>query len=183
MSKSLLAMLLPSLFTNLFVMHMAEESKAEVLSEEDEALFGNFGEWDVTDLEELPSFDPWPNGAHVATIEFKRTVFENSDKQKVPAIRMELKYVSTEQLEDDTYDGKLPNADDTYSFMYQIQNEFGQGALRNVLEPLAEATGITKTLELMEHVRGFTVLVVTKQRYDKKNDVQRMNITDIQIAG
>ena len=178
-------MLIPSLFTNFFVMKMAEDSKAEALSDEDMQLFGNFDEWDVTDLEELPSFDPWPNGAHVATIEFNKTIFENSDKQKVPAIRMVLTYVSTEQLEDAAAaeEVKLPNAEDTYSFLYQIQNEFGQGALRKLLEPLAEATGITKTTELMEHVRGFTVLVVTKQRYDKKNDVQRMNITDIQLAG
>ena len=182
MHKNLLAMLIPTIFTQFFVTKMAEDSGSQ-LSEEQLQAFGNFDEWDITDLEELPSFDPWPNGAHVATVEFNKTVFKNSEGVDVPALSMELTYASTEQLEDTSAEVKLPNAGDTYSFLYQIQNEFGQVALRKVLEPLAEATGVTKTAALMEHVRGFTVLVVTKQRLDKKNDVMRMNVADIQVAG
>lgn len=145
------------------------------LNEQEQALFDAFNNTSVEDLEDLPSFDPYPNGAHLVTIEFERKVV--NDK---PAVILKTTMVETQQLEDPA--ATAPNAGDTYDFMFGLSNEYGEGSLKNILAPMAEATGITSNGELLDHVKGFQALIATKQRMDKKNDVMRCNITSIQLV-
>ena len=145
------------------------------MNEKELALFNSFDTTDVSDLEDLPSFDPYPNGAHLVTIEFERRVVNDN-----PAIILKTVMVETQQLEDEA--GTPSKAGDTYDFMYSIGNEYGEGSLKKLLAPLAEATGITNNGQLLDHVKGFQALIATKQRMDKKNDVMRCNVTSITLV-
>lgn len=144
------------------------------LNEQELALFSSFETTDVTDLEDLPSFDPYPNGAHLVTIEFDRKVINGN-----PAVILKTMLVETQQMEDES--AAQPKVGDSYDFMFAISSEYGEGSLKNILAPLAEATGITNNGALLEHVKGMQALIATKQRFDKKNDVIRCNITSIQL--
>lgn len=148
---------------------------ATELNEQELALFSSFETTDVADLEDLPSFDPYPNGAHLVTIEFEKKVINSN-----PAIILKTAMVETQQLEAET--ATPPQAGDTYDFMFGISSEYGEGSLKNILAPLAEATGITNNGALLDHVKGMQALIATKQRYDKKNDVMRCSITSIQLV-
>lgn len=145
------------------------------LNEQEAALFAAFDNNNVADLEDLPSFEPYPNGAHLVTIEFERKVVNDN-----PAIILKTEMVETQQLEDEA--AVAPKPGDKYDFMFSISNEFGEGSLKNILAPLAEQTGITNNGQLLDHVKGMQALITTKQRMDKKNDVMRCNITTIQLV-
>lgn len=145
------------------------------MTEQELAMFESFNTTDVADLEDLPSFDPYPNGAHLVSIEFERKVINGK-----PAVILKTEIIETQQLEDDT---QAPaKVGDKYDFMYGISNEYGEGSLKNILAPLAEQTGITNNGALLDRVSGFQALIATKQRMDKKNDVLRCNITSIQLT-
>lgn len=145
------------------------------LNEQQAAMFDAFDNMEVNDLEDLPSFDPYPNGAHLVTIEFERKIV--NDK---PAVILHTTIIETQQLDDETV--TPPKAGDTYDFMFGISNEYGEGSLKNILAPLAEQTGITNNGQLLDHCKGMQALIATKQRMDKKNDVMRCNLTAIQLA-
>ena len=145
------------------------------LNEQEAALFGSFADMSIDDLEDLPGFDPYPNGAHLVTIKFETKVI--NDK---PAVILGTTYVEVGELEDP--EAKPPKAGDTYDFMFGLASEYGQGSLKAVLKPLAEATGKTSPLEIMEAVNGAAALIVTKQRHDKSADVMRCNLKSLVLA-
>lgn len=143
-------------------------------TEAESELFEQFDSMNVADLEDLPSFDPYPNGAHLVTIEFERKVV--NDK---PAVILKTTIIESQQLEDPS--AAAPVAGDSYDFMYNIGNEFGAGSLKALLAPLSAQTGIAGNGALLDHCKGMQALIATKQRMDKKNDVMRCNVTSMQL--
>lgn len=145
------------------------------LNEKEAALFAQLGEMTIDDLEDLPSSEPFPNGAHSVTIKF-----ECKSVNDKPAIILHATYVDPLQLDE----GEEPTAKsgDQYDFMYGLTTEYGQGALKELLKVVREKTGINDVLPALEAVQDSAALLVTKKRMDKKNDVMRCNIVSMQLV-
>lgn len=135
------------------------------------AAFQSLNEMSIDDLEDLPSFEPFPNGAHSVTIKFEpRVIGEN------PCIIMHATYVEAAQLDEGEEATTKPG--DVYDFMYGLQSDFGQGALKEVLKVVREKTGITEVIPALEAVQDSAALIVTKKRQDKKGTM-RSNLVSI----
>lgn len=117
----------------------------------------------LDDLDDMPSFEPYPAGSHVAlaTLELK----EVADKQQ---IELTLKAVETLELAHPSKDEPLKAGDET-SCLFDPSNEFAQGKMKKVLAALAETCGTRKTREIIEQTTDIEVAITTKIRKNKKD--------------
>lgn len=130
----------------------------------------------LDDLADLPTFKPFPAGTHIATVKFEtKTKQDPKDKSKKEiTIHCHLKAVETVELAN-SEDTALAAGDET-SVMFQLSNEFGQGALKNLLNDmssvLALPTGGTLR-QIMEAADGNQFTLVTQTRENKNNKDQK----------
>lgn len=129
----------------------------------------------LDDLADLPEFKPFPNGAYRVTIEF-----ECKEVNKHPSVELKLTCVETLELSDAAADVPV-EAGTQCSVLYMLDNEYGQGTLKEVLKPLAIHLGVTKVTELMECAKGTEVLVVTKQRQSKDKTATYINVAKLEV--
>lgn len=144
------------------------------LNDKELAAFSQLNEMTIDDLADLPSMQPFPNGAHSVTVKFEAKVV--NDK---PAIIMHATYVDPAQL--DEGEEATAKTGDQYDFMYGLTSDYGQGALKELLKVVREKTGITEVLPALEAVQDAGALIITKKRMDKKNDVMRCNIEKFEL--
>jgi len=135
----------------------------------------------LDDLNDLPSFKPFPAGAHklLATLEIK----EINNK---PAVELGFKYVEPiefanpeDQAAHDA--GTGVKAGDTSNTMFILDNEFGQGKLKQCAIPLGEALGTGVLREIIEQTNDMEVIAVTGQRVDK-NDKDKVYLVVKELA-
>ncbi len=128
----------------------------------------------LDDLADLPEFKVFPNGAHICTIKF-----ESKDVNGHPSIECTLTGISTEELANPA-DTPIA-AGDVSSVLFMMDNEFGQGALKAVMKPLAAHFGTSKISETIEAAKGAECLVVTKQRQNKEKTQTYLSIASITV--
>ena len=118
----------------------------------------------LDDLADLPAFKVFPEGAYTGTITMAaKKMGENN------GVEMKFKCVTVEELADPASLDKPVEGDET-SIGFMLNNEFGQGALKEVLKSLRSGLGIPDSAsnrEVMEQAAGATVLAVFKVRADK----------------
>lgn len=130
----------------------------------------------LDDLADLPEFGIYPSGAHRVTIDFESKTVANH-----PSIEMKMKYVEAIELVD--AEATPPAAGAESSVLFMLDNEFGQGALKEVMKPLGEATGCSSVREIMAAAKGMEVVVTTVAKPDKKDpSVMRQNVKKLQVA-
>jgi hypothetical protein len=128
----------------------------------------------LEDLADMPSISLFPNGAHKVTLAFK------IDKEK-SSVMCTLTYVEPLELADPTQ--IAPSAGDKNTVFYNLKkkdgtaNEYAQGALKELIKPLAAHFGGSTTSEAIENSQGAEVAVVTKIQVGKGEYVGRDNIT------
>jgi hypothetical protein len=119
----------------------------------------------LDDLADLPEFKVFPAGAYNATITLEvKKMGENL------GVEMKVLNQETVELSDPTEEAPKPTATTSVSFM--LNNEYGQGALKNVLKSLAQGLGLpegTSNREIMELSKGTACLVVLTTRKDKND--------------
>ena len=126
----------------------------------------------LDDLADLPEFKIFPAGAYNGSIEL--TVKKMGDTMGV-----ELKFTNQEVMElsdPTTAEADIPAAGATTSVGFLLNNEFGQGALKKVLESLKEGLQLPPGLtnrQTMEASKGTVCLVVFTTRADK-NDASKV---------
>jgi hypothetical protein len=118
----------------------------------------------LDDLADLPEYAILPAGAHKVRI----SVGSKQIKEH-PAVEVKMVLIETIELANPAEDAALaPGAESSVAFM--LDNEIGQGKLKEFLKPLAEATGISGPLSaIIEAANGMEVTVVTKVRKDKND--------------
>lgn len=114
----------------------------------------------LDDLADLPEFGVYPAGAHKVTIGFEQK--EVNGKSCIEA-----KFNLIEHLELSDPTAKPMQTGAQGSVLYMLDNEFGQGALKKVLTPLAAALGVTRLGDVIEQAKGMEVTLVTKIRMNK----------------
>lgn len=136
----------------------------------------------LDDLADLPSNAAFPAGCHIATMFLSAPVPKAGKRQQVVA---KFKYKSTDELANAT--DTLPNEGDESTVFISLfkkdgdKNEFGQGQVKQLLEPLKAAGLEGTTRELIEATKpGVDVRIVTGQR--DYNGVAQMTIAKIEIA-
>lgn len=120
----------------------------------------------LDDLEDLPSFKPFPAGAHRCTIKF--TEKKVNDKTAV-----EMDMVAVETMELSNPEDTPTKQGDKTGILFQFvkkdntPNTMGQGQFKEVMKVLAAHFGAKSNRELMAEANGCEVLAVTVV---KKND-------------
>jgi hypothetical protein len=128
----------------------------------------------LEDLADMPSIQIFPNGAHKVTLAFK------IDKEK-SSVMCTLTYVEPLELADPT--ATPPAAGDKNTIFYNLKkkdgtaNEYAQGALKDLMKPLAAHFGGSTTTEAIENSQGAEVAVVTKIQVGKGDYVGKDNLS------
>jgi hypothetical protein len=122
----------------------------------------NLLDMNLDDLADLPEFIVPPAGAYQATI----ISMESKKIGDHPAVEIKFRLNSVEELSDVSETPPAAGTECSTSFM--TDNEFGVGALKAVLKPLAAHFSTTTPRETMAASAGAEVLLVTKVRKGKK---------------
>lgn len=119
----------------------------------------------LDDLADLPEFKIFPAGAYIGTVEL-------SVKKMGDNTGVELKFTTQETVELSDPTQESPAIGSTTSVGYQLNNEYGQGALKKVLESIMQGMKLpegTSNRELIEISKGVSVQVIFSSRADKKD--------------
>ena len=129
----------------------------------------------LDDLKDLPANEPYPNGTHIADLIEAGTKIVN----KHPAVYFKFKYKAAVELAEETEASPKPG--DETEVIYMLDNDIGQGKLKNITKPLMYSLGVSSLRQLIEAIKGMEMLIVTtrvfsdaKQRY--YGDIKVMSI-------
>lgn len=114
----------------------------------------------LDDLADLPEFGVFPAGVHKVVISWEQKTVNNH-----PSIELKMKAIETEELSNPEDTPLTAGAEGSVLFM--LDNEFGQGKLKQIIKPLAGATGQGQLRGIIEASNGMEVSVVTKVRQNK----------------
>lgn len=123
--------------------------------------FNSLLDANLDDLADLPEFANFPAGVHSCTVDILQKTINNK-----PAMEVKLTAIETVELSKPEED-KPVNAGQTSSSAYFLDNEFGQGAFKKLVAPLASTLGVSSIRDLLEDVAGTKVEAVTSFRKGK----------------
>ena len=130
----------------------------------------------LDDLADLPEFADFPAGVHRCTVSITK-----KEVNSKPAMEVKLTGIETVELSKPEEDKPI-NAGQTSSSLYFLDNEFGQGAFKKLVAPLAAHLGVGNLRELIEQVEGTEVEAVTSFRKNKKTDELYFEIKKLIVA-
>jgi Cys-tRNA synthase (O-phospho-L-seryl-tRNA:Cys-tRNA synthase) len=122
----------------------------------------NLLDMNLDELADLPEFVVPPAGAYQATL----LSFESKKIGDHPAIELKVRFDVVEELADKTEAAPAVGTESSVSYM--LDNEFGVGALKALLKPLAAHFSTATANETMAASKGAQVLLVTTVRKGKK---------------
>lgn len=130
----------------------------------------------LDDLDDLPSFTPFPPGAHKVTATFEEKNINGKEA-------IELNFTMLETLELADPQDEPPKAGDTSNTMFMLDNEFGRGNLKKCAMPFGEALGLSTIRDIVEGVKDVECLIVTSIRQDKNDaDKKYLSVKEIQVV-
>lgn len=138
----------------------------------------NLLDMELDDLEDLPEFKPFPNGAYVVSSSFNTK--EMDDHGECPELTMTC--IQVIELEDPS--AEPPAVGDTSSCLFMMDNEFGRGKFKAVAAAFAPLTGQEKpksrdVIQATKDIQCTAILSVRADRKDKDRFYQ--NIKEIVI--
>lgn len=129
----------------------------------------DYSNFSLDDLPDLPEFVTFPTGAYfvniVEGIQFK-TIGDH------PAYTAKLTLVEIAEIEEGALDdGEAPpKAGDSCDVVFMVDNEFGQGALKKFLAPIAAAMGTRDIKSILKQSKGLKLAVLgTRSKPDAKD--------------
>lgn len=119
---------------------------------------------DLDDLADLPAFENFPAGVHKCTLSItKKTI---NDK---PMMEVKLTGIETVELKEPETDKPITGGQ-VSSQLFDLSNEFAQGAFKKLVAPVAANLGVSSIRDLMEQAEGTEVEAVTAYRKGKKKE-------------
>jgi len=143
---------------------------------EEQAILDSLLDRTLDDLADLPEFKPFPAGAHRC-----RIAFESKVVNKHPSIEMKITAIETLELSDPTASEPI-KADDTTGVLFMLDNEFGEGKLKEVMKVLATHFGTTGIRDTMIAANDAEVIMVTKIRVNKDTKVEYTDIVELTVV-
>ena len=89
----------------------------------------------LDDLADLPEFGIYPSGVHRVIINW-----ESKEVNKHPSMEMKMKLIETVELANPAEDQPVAAGTESSS-LFMLDNEFGQGAFKQIMKVLAGACG------------------------------------------
>lgn len=137
-------------------------------------------DFDLDNLADLPSFKAFPTGAYVIQLEKgleRKKVAEHDCVEAVITLveRMEVANDALEQGEE------LPKPGDKCSILFMLDNEMGQGKLKEFIAPIKEKMGVSSFKAISDASKGLKLLVVGKRVSDKQ-DKDKKFFNPVQVA-
>jgi len=130
----------------------------------------------LDDLEDLPSFEPYPAGAHRVL-----ATFESKEINDNPAIELAFKLMETMELSDPQ--DAAPKEGSTASTMFMLNNEFGRGNLKKCAMPFGQALNLGTLRQIVEEVTDVECIILTGIRKDKNDpDKKYLQVKEIQVV-
>lgn len=133
----------------------------------------------LDDLEDLPSFTPFPIGAHKVLASF-----EPKEINGKSAIELSFKLLETLELADASVsEDDYPKAGDTSNTMFMLDNEFGRGNLKKCAMPFGVALELSTIRDIIEGVKEVECIILTGLRVDKNDpDKKYLQVKEIQVV-
>lgn len=133
----------------------------------------------LDDLEDLPSFKPFPIGAHKVLASFG-----TKDINGKPAVTLDFTLIETLELSDASVDAAdFPKAGDTSNTMFMLDNEYGRGNLKKAAMPFGAALELSTIRDIVEGVKEIECIILTGLRKDKNDpDKFYLDVKEIQIV-
>ncbi|PHQ81747.1 MAG: hypothetical protein COB66_01360 [Coxiella sp. (in: Bacteria)] len=133
----------------------------------------------LDDLDDLPSFEPYPVGAHkvLATLAFKN--IKTNEGEAPDAIELAFSYLEAVELAD--AQAEAPKAESKCSILFMLDNEFGRGNLKKCAMPLQAALGTASIRSTVEECNDVECIIMTSLRKDK-NDPDKIYLQVKEIA-
>ena len=133
----------------------------------------------LDDLADLPSFEPYPAGAHRVLLTLESESI--SEKMKKPCVEASFKYIECMELSN-PQDTEPKEGDEANTLSF-LDNEFGQGAFKAMATPLAAALGVSSLREVIENCKDFEVVILTSVQTDKKDpDKKYLRVKELQVV-
>ena len=130
----------------------------------------------IDDLADLPEFGIYPSGVHRVIINW-----ESKEVNKHPSMEMKMKLIETVELANPAEDQPVAAGTESSS-LFMLDNEFGQGAFKQIMKVLAGACGTNKISETVDASQGMEVQVVVAVKPDKKDPTtMRMNVRKVSV--
>lgn len=121
-------------------------------------------DFDLNDVADLPEFKPFPTGnliVHFPEGLVRKKVGEHD------AVELKMVYKAGDELKLD--DGQEPPKEgDICSTLFILGNEMGQGNLKEIMKPMAEAAGFSGFKALCEWSKGKDAAVIGVQTKNKE---------------
>lgn len=131
----------------------------------------------LDDLDDLPSFEPFPAGAHrvKATMDFKEVPGHGT------CVELAFEMIEVVELADPQANAPIPGS--TCSTLFMLDNEFGVGNFKRCATPFGLALGLKNNREIIEQTTDIECVVVTSLKQDKK-DAERfyLNVKEIGVV-
>lgn len=128
----------------------------------------------LDDIEDLPGFLVYPSGAYL--IELHAGLVKKAIGTH-PAVEMAMKCLEVKELSNPTEDSSIaPKVGDVCTIAFMLDNEFGRGNLKKVLDPIGERLGTKKNSEIIAASKGVKAIVVIKKTKDEKKDKEYANL-------
>lgn len=126
-----------------------------------DATVGTISLLDVSldDMMDMPEWKNFPPGAYVVKTSIKQEQKKNTKTNEMEThITVGAKLLSVKELGDPN--STPPEIGAETQVRYTWENEYGQGGLKNLLKPVAAATGMKKVPELLEAIHTADSLVL-----------------------
>lgn len=140
----------------------------------------SFLDQSLDDIADLPSFAPFPIGAHIVTVNF-----ETKQVGTHPAVEIKLVLVQTSELADPNATPMEPGS--TASVAYMIDNQYGVGNLKKIIAPIAVHLGLSPDQKgvvraVIEGCKDLQCMIVSSQRKGKEEGQVYMDIKSLQVV-
>jgi len=134
-------------------------------------------EMTLDDLEDLPTNDPYPAGVHRVKMTLEEKSINNTQ-----SVEASFEYIETVELSGDVAEKDLPKAGDKTSVLCMLNNEWGRGNLKLLATPVGAALGVSSIRDAISQCNEMEVVIVTFLSLDKKNEVMRMKVKELEVV-
>ena len=132
----------------------------------------------LDDLEDMPTFEPYPAGAHRALMTLDTKVIND-----VQAVEAKFKLIETIELAEPLKDGVKPLVEGAEtSVLCQLNNEWGRGTLKLLATPIGQHLGLSTNREVVEECNDIEVIIVSTVQIGKKDGVARTKIKELAVV-
>ena len=129
----------------------------------------------LDDLEDMPTFEPYPAGVHRALMTLEQKVVND-----VQSVEAKFKLMETIELAEPLKDGVKPLEEGAEtSVLCQLNNEWGRGTLKMLATPVGQMLGLASIREVIEECNDIEVIIISMVQVSKKDGVARTKIKEL----